>query len=461
MKKYCWLFLLFWIVACNQAPPITEMVSSATIIPSLTFTPSPLPTSTPTHTPIPTATFTPSPTETATPTSTPTPAGGVGAWIAFPFKNLQGTMEVYVDEFNMQHIPAPDNSWSYKSVENLEPVGKMFIQHEWNYGYEVGWTPDGTQLVYPKTMEDGKVMLVMHTIATNETSPLVEVSAYNKTVENIKFSPDGKWLMYTTKRDAGGRLYREIWTILLENGQQLQIETRGSEPFNWSSDSQYIYFHPDGCASCLARISPNGQNRKAFEFPRKYRYAMQYVPAMDAVWIFDDFSESQDKVHKFILISLDDFSELRVFRLPVGDRWGGLYTTSPDGRWVIGFAKPANSSSTEILTDLQLHIVDTEQGTWVVIPEMIDDRWNCCGPLDVLAWGPGNTFIIQGLMPDQLNLRTDETYPDVNGNPVVWKRRVPYMLDLSTGEIIFVYAINIEGRAFPNRLWPTFYWNSP
>lgn len=415
--------------------------SSVTITPSEVL--SKTITVTTTITPSVTFTLTPVPTNTNTPTSTPTPAGSVGGWIAFPYRG-----EVYFDEFNMQHSPSSDGSWIYKSAENLAPIGATT-------GFEVAWSPDGSQLVYPKLMEDGRLMLVLQKIATGEIQELGEVTAGNPTVGNIKFSPDGKWLMYTTRTATG---YDEIWTLSLESGYMQRIENRAGDPIIWSNDSQNIYFHPNLYIDRLARISPNGITKEEILFPRKYRYVKLYVPDLDAVWIFDNWSEStfDNEILKLILVSLDDFSELRVIRMP----WApsSRFESSPDGRWLVGFLRSPSGNYIP-------HIIDTEQETGEINPVVIENQWltrSWENDWKILAWGlDGTTIIVQGPLPDELDLHRGPTRIDGNGN--VMKKQTPYMLDLATGEIIFVYAINIEGNIFNtdyfNRLKPSIYWH--
>lgn len=451
------LLLLALLTACRSAPTSTEPAAPTATDPppTATYTPSPIP---PTATPTATHTASSTPTHTATSTPTPTPAGGFAARIAFPFR-VQGNMNVYVDEFNTGQSAAPEADWSYKSVEQLEPVGEMFINFEWSYRYDISWSPDGTQLVYPKMMSDDKVMIVFQDVTTLEVRPIVEVVAANKTVQNMRFSPDGQWLMYTTHTLSGGGLYFEIWSVLLADGTQQRLENRAGEPINWSGDSQYIYFHPNSYTNHLARVSPNGFERTEIQFPRKYRYTMRYAPELNAVWVLDDWTESQENIHKFMLVSLDDFSELRLVRLPVANRGEGYsYRSSPDGRWLVGFDVPADGSS----VDRVLHIVDTENDTWLIRPTALDYQWDA-GLWEILAWGPdGENIVVKGPLPESVNLRPRErVFEDANGNEVVLRRQVPYLLDLNTGEVLFVYAINLEGNAFPTLLSPAIHWLFP
>lgn len=130
---------------------------------------------------------------------------------------------------------------------------------------------DGKQVAF---VYAGDIYLVG--AAGGKADLLVSSSNYD---EHPSFSPDGKWLAFTSDRTGGG----DVYILNLETGETRRLTWQSSydETENWSKDSKYVYFssgrgdiarNPD-----IYKISIEGGNPVAMS---RDRFEAEYAAAV-------------------------------------------------------------------------------------------------------------------------------------------------------------------------------------
>lgn len=145
------------------------------------------------------------------------------------------------------------------STEEAKPL----LPEPGTHRYATDWSRDGKSVLFtqrhPNTGEDIWVMSVERQPAAR---PLLATS-YNES--QAQFSPDGRWIAYTSN-DSGGE---QVYVMTIDGGQRHQVSVDGGMEPRWRADGRELFFiKPTGMMSSVeVRTRPAweaGQPRELF-----------------------------------------------------------------------------------------------------------------------------------------------------------------------------------------------------
>ena len=102
---------------------------------------------------------------------------------------------------------------------------------------QAAWSPNGQELVFQRSRRGKGTHLYRMSIKDREAEP---IRTYPGEVSNPHWSPDGKWIAFTSDRDG----QPEVYIIQLESGRELRItegEHRSIAP-RWSPDGRRLLY---------------------------------------------------------------------------------------------------------------------------------------------------------------------------------------------------------------------------
>ncbi|GAB4032249.1 hypothetical protein [Spirosoma gilvum] len=143
------------------------------------------------------------------------------------------TYSVLVEEGAGQYV----NQLYVANLQNEQPVSTKLVTRQGTIG---SFSPDGKQLAYPSRTENG---ISIYDISSEQTRTLPVASA--AWIQGVDWSPDGKWLAFSTVSNEESRL----WKIAVSGGSAIPLTPvlpiSGSNSIrqtdiDWSPDGQYI-----------------------------------------------------------------------------------------------------------------------------------------------------------------------------------------------------------------------------
>jgi Tol biopolymer transport system component len=239
---------------------------------------------------------------------------------------------------------------------------RLFMACPGLYCSGVFWSPDGRGLLYSRldSAAQGNVTgitsLWWYNLTTNETAPLFQDA--NMPGFNPRWSPDGKWLSYTSINPQQIQIYQ------VETGERLTLPTQTGAPAVWS---------PDGETLLLVDIQQVGENY----LPKIFHYNLldRQLTPLNVDHAFDDNYPSWSPDGEWIVMVRRDWStgvpvrgnQVWLIR-PDGSEAHpvtadhevihGQPAWSPDGRYLLYDVDSA--STTEL--DSGINILDLETG---------------------------------------------------------------------------------------------------
>jgi Tol biopolymer transport system component len=105
------------------------------------------------------------------------------------------------------------------------------------------WSPDSTQLAYARGQKS-RPWLEILTLASGASRELVlPERPRNNTVQDLSWSPDGRWLAYA-RAPSPIAPTAELWLTRISDGESVQLTdgTRWDYSTAWSADSSALYF---------------------------------------------------------------------------------------------------------------------------------------------------------------------------------------------------------------------------
>jgi Tol biopolymer transport system component len=137
------------------------------------------------------------------------------------------------------------------------------MKRDFYYGFAL--SPDGAAAVLVTGFGEGGFNLVLHKIGGDSANTPLVATAANEYAP--RFSPDGRWLAYTSDESGRPEVYVQAYPA---NGQRVQISTEGGNQAVWSADSRRVFYR-SGSAFMVADVATSGSSlsvvarRKLFE----------------------------------------------------------------------------------------------------------------------------------------------------------------------------------------------------
>jgi dipeptidyl aminopeptidase/acylaminoacyl peptidase len=108
------------------------------------------------------------------------------------------------------------------------------------------WSPDGRYLLFARagiaTWQNSIDLWLLEMAGERTAAPLIQ-SPFRK--ETAKFSPDGRWIAYSSTESGGHQIFVQPFPDLGRG--KWQISTRGGREPRWRSDgNELLYLEPDG-----------------------------------------------------------------------------------------------------------------------------------------------------------------------------------------------------------------------
>ncbi|MFQ5674275.1 MAG: protein kinase [bacterium] len=131
-----------------------------------------------------------------------------------------------------------NGAWNlYKqSVENLNARATQLTEGE-QQKWPTSWSADGTALAYHQADPDsGLDIWVLETGESNKAHPFLTTAANE---QQAVFSPDGKWLAYTSDQSGRNEIYLQTY---LDKSSPVQISQDGGAWPMWRPDGGELYF---------------------------------------------------------------------------------------------------------------------------------------------------------------------------------------------------------------------------
>jgi len=301
---------------------ISDLVSTATLRPSIT------------PPPLPSATFSPTPAESASPTLLPTepipPPDGSGSFVFVSTR--QGTPEIYLS------VPGGEAQPLFTIAEGAcQPT----------------WSPDGKRLAYitpcaARKNEYANASIVIYEFASGQTTLLPTVSGGDYAPA---FSPDGAKIVFTSLRDGYAQIY--VMDLATQTATRL-LTTAKTFPMRqpaWSPDGTKIAYAQMRYGS-WAIWTVNADGTDAVQLIR----SGAKVDDIDPVWLSDGktmlFTQSgrdASSPSRLMRFNLEtNTSEIVIASLPVDE-----ISISPGGGWLL-----FRSSDGENLDIYQVDLAD-------------------------------------------------------------------------------------------------------
>ena len=176
-------------------------------------------------------------------------------------------------------------------------------------------SPDGNKVLYTvreAVMSDDRSEYVNQVFVSNaDGSNVIQLTRGEKNSANPKWSPDGKWIAYTSNRDSKNNLY-----ILPINGgesERISDVKTGVGSFEWSSDGNAIAYTLSDAPSDAEEKNKKGKN-DWYYFDEEYKQSRLVV-----TWLYEKDSAGKRKLTHL----------MKENRNVIAFDW------SPDNKWIV------------------------------------------------------------------------------------------------------------------------------
>lgn len=208
------------------------------------------------------------------------------------------------------------------------------------------WSPDGTEVVITRDLDDARDLFVRHL----ETGEVRQLTSHPGTDWVPDWSPDGRWIAFSSNRSGGeGTRGVDIWVVAAAGGTPFNVTDtpdRGEFVPRWAPDSRQLVFNTVPFDWRVQTIDADGGSVRSIDIPDSLEWRR-------LVW-----GRTTDEL---ILLCRD--GAFRSLTLSTGEAralsdsvawgsWGGYasISTSPDGRFLAYSADdPAGASQLFLL----------------------------------------------------------------------------------------------------------------
>jgi len=366
------LLLLLVVTGCGTtatqvAPTASSVPSTVAGTPStVAGTPSPALTPTPTSTATPTSARTPAPTSTAVPTSTPAPSPA-------PIPSLSASGGGVIA------FASREGSEPQVYVMNADGSGRAQVTGGTKGGYEPGWSPDGTKIVFQYSglqVADLATGGIVRLPLTGKSKDLP-----NEYLVKPAWSPDGRWIAFINESGTRGDIY-----LVRPDGTDMR---RLTDTDDVSRDGDLVW-SPDGKQLAYSAYRTGNIEIYVLDVDGALQGGAASAQLTDTLppdrnlvtsWSPDGkrlaFSSDRDGNAEIYLMNVDGSDVVRLTKDPASDTEADW---SPDGR-LIAFTSDRDGNRDVYVLDVGEAIKDPDNASGT---RLTDQPGDDVGP----AWRP-------------------------------------------------------------------------
>jgi len=296
-------------------------------------------------------------------------------------------------------------------------------------------SPDGSKILYTvreAVMSDDRSEYINQVYLCNaDGSNTLQLTRGDKNSANPKWSPDGKWIAYTSNRDGKNNLY----LLALAGGESEKITDvkTGVGDFEWSRDGSMIAFLQADAAGDAEEKNKKGKND----------------------WYYFDEDYKQNRLYVLWLNEKDSTGKRKWKQLSKENRNINAFNWSPDAKQIVYSHGKSQVVNDNVYSDISIiniasgeikGIANTNAGETnpVFSP---DGKWiayHCTD--DQVDWsGPDHVRIYS--MEDGKSWRLKAT-PDENCNLMGWTSDGKNILVGEANRTLFsIYALSADGKS--------------
>ncbi len=332
---------------------------------------------------------------------------------------------------------AGETVWTPELQMKVKSIGNVWV------------SPDGKRVVYTVTeavMTEEKSEYLSHLwLASTDGKTNFQFTYGEKSCTNPRWSPDGKWIAFTSSRAGKNNLYR----IRVDGGEaeQLTEVKTGVGNFKWA---------PDGKSIAFVMSEPPNEEEEQRQKAKNDARVLDEDLKMNHLWLVTLEKDSSGKYPLKQLTKGSDFS--------VGGRFSGGFDWSPDGKEIVFAHTPtprvddwpkADISLVNVQSGEVRPLVQTEaaeitplfspDGKWIAyLASDIPPRWAFASTVHIIPATGGESR------------KLADTY-DRNPNIIGWSRDGKYLFVTETHHTLTrIMKLPVNGKAYQD--WDNGQW---